>query len=335
MTIKFNNSYENLKMKRMIYLLNLTLLGSGGGMPTQNRFLSSMIIGYKGRKILIDCGEGTQVAMRKAHTGFRSIDIICITHFHGDHIFGLPGLLSTIGNSGRIAPITIIGPVGLAKIVEGLLVAIPYLPYDINLIEAPKVDLGFSLSLNILQESSNSDYQHNEVIISTLVLEHSLPCLGYSFYIPRRPKFLSEKAIKYEIPKEKWSILQNGKAVKYKDNVYRPGQVLGEERRGIKLSYVTDTRPTDEIVGFIQEGNLFVCEGTYGDNGDIEKAIENKHMTFGEAAGLAREGNVDKLLLTHFSPAMEDPNVYIKNAKTVFDNTVIGYDRYTAILSYE
>ena len=300
-----------------------------------DRFLSSMIIGYKGRKILIDCGEGTQVAMRKAHTGFRSIDIICITHFHGDHIFGLPGLLSTIGNSGRVEPITIIGPGGLANIVEGLLVAIPYLPYDIHLIEDPKEDVVFSISSNILQESKKRDYLEEEMIISRLVLDHSSPCIGYSFYVPRRPKFLPEKAIEYGIPKEKWSILQSGKPIIYKDNVYRPSQVLGKERRGIKLSYITDTRPIDEIVSFIEESNFFVCEGTYGDSEDIEKAVENKHMTFEEAAELAWKGKVDKLLLTHFSPAMEDPKAYMKNAKTVFYNTIIGHDGYTKVLSYE
>ncbi len=329
------NIISIFKLKRMIYLLNLTLLGSGGGMPMPDRFLSSMIIGYRGRKILIDCGEGTQVAMRKTHIGFKDIDIICITHFHGDHLFGLPGLLSTIGNSGRVEPITIIGPVGLASVVEGFLVAEPYLPYDINLIEEPKLDLGFSIPKNILQESKKSGCQEDEMIISTLALDHSSPCLGYSFYIPRRGKFLPEKAIEYGIPKENWSILQSGKPIIYKDNVYRPSQVLGKERRGIKLSYITDTRPIDEIVGFIAESDFFVCEGTYGDSADIEKAVERKHMTFKEAAELAGKGKVDKLLLTHFSPAMGDPNTYIKHAKAVFDNTIIGHDGYTEVLSYK
>ncbi|HHW70330.1 MAG TPA: ribonuclease Z [Clostridiales bacterium] len=316
-------------------MLNLTLLGSGGGFPMPDRFLSSMIMSYKGRNILIDCGEGTQVAMRKAHTGFKATDIICITHFHGDHIFGLPGLLLTIGNSGRAEPITIIGPTGLVGIVEAFLAAIPYLPYDIKLIEAPEVDLGLNMFGNILCVDKKSSYEGDEIIISTLDLDHSSPCIGYSFYVPRRPKFLPEKAIEYGIPKEKWSILQSGKPITYKDNVYRPSQVLGKERRGIKLSYITDTRPIDEIVGFIEESNLFVCEGTYGDSGDIEKAVERKHMTFEEAAELARKGKVDKLLLTHFSPAMGDPNTYIKHAKAVFDNTIIGYDGYTKVLSYK
>lgn len=314
-------------------MLDLTLLGSGGGMPMPNRHLSSMIIGYEGRKILIDCGEGTQVAMRKVRSGFRAIDIICISHYHGDHIFGLPGLLSTIGNSDRKKPITIIGPVGLKKIMEGLLVSHAYLPYKINLIEAAKRDIGFRMSSGILQE--NIEDEKNEIIFSTLKLNHSSPCLGYSLYLPRNPKFYPEKAIDSGIPKQMWSKLQNGEEVHHEGKIYKPDMVLGEDRKGIKLSFVTDTRPTDTIPAFIEGSDLFVCEGTYGDNADIKKAIKNKHMTFKEAADLANEGKVKELLLTHFSPAMDNPSIFGSNARSIFKNTILGYDGYKRILNYD
>ena len=184
----------------MNILLNLTLLGSGGGFPMPDRFLSSMIISYKGRNILVDCGEGTQVAMRKAHTGFKATDIRCITHFHGDHIFGLPGLLLTIGNSGRIEPITIIGPIGLRDILDAFLTSIPYLPYDINLIEDPKLGLGFKIFGNVLQVKDRIATE-DEIIISTLDLEHSSPVSDIAF-IFQRDLSLPEKAIEYGIPKE-------------------------------------------------------------------------------------------------------------------------------------
>ena len=154
-------------------MVDVTLLGCGGGMPMPGRFLSATLINYKGKKILIDCGEGMQVSMRILGTGFKAIDIICITHGHGDHTVGLRGLLATIRNSGRIEPITIIGPEGIGNIINGLRVIAPYLPYEINIIENP------SEPLSIIEDME----------IFTLELEYSAPCIGYSFYFKRKPKF--------------------------------------------------------------------------------------------------------------------------------------------------
>ena len=319
----------------MIQLFNLSLLGSGGGMPMPNRFLSSLLINYKGRKILLDCGEGTQVAMRKMNTGFKSIDIICITHCHGDHIFGLPGLLSTIGNSDRTNPITIIGPKGIQDILRAMIVLIPYLPYDIHIVENPKGLLGISIISDILEVKDVGDVSNEDIIMDTLELDHSTPCIGYSFYLQRSPKFYREKAILNNVPKELWSRLQNGEIIVNESGRYEPNMVLGEERRGIKLSYMTDTRPIDTIPNFINESDLFVCEGTYSDSEDLEKAIKNKHMTFEEAANLAYKGKVNQLLLTHFSTAMDEPELYSKNAQDVFSNTIIGYDGLIKTLGFK
>lgn len=316
-------------------MIDIRLLGSGGGMPMPDRFLSSLIINYKGRKILIDCGEGTQVSMRKANTGFKSIDIICITHCHGDHIFGLPGLLSTIGNSYRTEPVIIIGPKGIEDIINGLKTAVPYLPYSIKVIEMSEGQLELALSDKGLNLKDEHDSLNKDIIISMLELDHSSPCIGYRFYIPRKSKFYPEKALMHNVPKEFWKILQNGETVIDRGKKYEPNMVLGEKRKGITLSYITDTRPIDTIIDFINESDLFICEGTYGDDEDVEKAIKNKHMTFSEAANLAKKGNVKELLLTHFSPSIDIPRLYEMNAINIFPNTVIGYDGFSKSLSFE
>ena len=345
-------------------MLDLALLGCGGGMPIPDRFLSSLLINYRGRKILIDCGEGTQVSMKMLGWGFKSIDIICITHMHGDHTVGLPGLLATIGNSGREEPLIIIGPEGIEKVINGLRTIVPYLPYDITIIENPKDSLKIKVVKNgievlneyksstFIKNNSSKDYIKNgedsinqyekyndmlscDIEISTLELDHSCPCIGYSLYINRKPKFNLEKAERNNVPKFLWSRLQKGEILVYEGIKYDSSRVMGRGRKGIKLSYITDTRPIDSIIDFIENSDLFICEGTYGQDEDLHKAIKNKHMTFREGAKLANRGNVSQLILTHFSPAMIDPESFKQNAIEVFPDTIIGKDRFIKTLSFK
>ena len=311
-------------------MVDLCLLGCGGGMPMPFRNLSATLLSFKGRKILIDCGEGTQVSMRMVGWGFKSIDVICITHCHGDHIIGLPGLLSTIGNSGRIEPLTIIGPKGINEVVNGLMVITKYLPYEINIIENSR-----EVNLSIDNDSIEV-VEDGEIKIQTLELEHSIECLAYSFYFKRQRKFSLEKAIENNVPKVLWSKLQRGyeEVILYEGKEYIKEMVLGEKRRGIKISLITDSRPLDTMINFIEKSDLFICEGTYGSNDDIDKAIKNKHMTFKEAATLARDSSCKELLLTHFTPAMLEPKIYECNAKDIFKDTIIGEDRLIKNISF-
>lgn len=306
-------------------MLEVTLLGCGGGMPLPTRYLSATLLQYKGRKILIDCGEGTQVSMREINSGFKSIDIICITHIHGDHIIGLPGMLGTIGNSGRQQPLYIIGPEGIKEAVAAARVIAKYLPYEVIVIENPRTFI-----------EGLTDQLKGQVIIETLEVEHSSPCLAYKIYIKRQPKFDVEKAINNQVPRLLWNRLQRGEGViEYEGVTYVKEMVLGEQRKGIQVTLVTDTRPIDEIIPFIKKSDLFICEGTYGSLIDVDKAIQNKHMTFEEAATLAKMGGVNQLLLTHFGAAMTQPVDYKENATSIFEQTIIGEDHYSIQLNFK
>ncbi|UZW14204.1 ribonuclease Z [Clostridium pasteurianum] len=301
-------------------MIDIYLLGCGGSMPVPNRSLTSLLVSVNGSKLLIDCGEGTQVSMKILGSGFKAIDAICFTHYHADHVAGLPGLLLTIANSGRVDPLTLIGPTGLKNVVNGMTVIAPMLPYELNLVEVQQEFYEFRL---------------NHMIIHTINCDHTLPCLGYSIEIKRMNKFNKEKAESNKIPTKFWSILQRGNRVQFNGEIFTPEMVLGDERKGIKICYITDTRPIDSIVNFIKESDLFICEGMYGDEKNIEKAIKNKHMTFKEAAILAKLGRVQELWLTHFSPALNDPEMYLEQTRSIFYNTVIGKDRIYKNINYK
>lgn len=303
-------------------MVNLTLLGCGGNVPLPNRFLSSVFMNFKGRKILVDCGEGTQVSMKMKNCGFKDIDLICITHTHGDHIIGLIGLLSTMGNSERTKPVTIVGPIGITEAM-GAITTLITLPYKLNIIENPSGL--FSLTDPILADLS----------IETITLDHSTECIGYNFHFTRHPKFDVEKANKNLVPRKYWNMLQKGITIMDEEKTYYPNMVLGENRKGIKISMITDTRPLDSIPTFINGADLFICEAMYGDEMDISKAIKNKHMLFREAASLAVRGNVKQLLLTHFSPSVDEPEIFKNNAKSIFENTIIGYDRFSTDINFQ
>lgn len=304
-------------------MLEVILLGCGGSMPIPNRYLSATLLKYKGRKILIDCGEGTQLSMKAINAGFKTLDLICITHLHGDHINGLPGLLATLGNSGRTDPIMIIGPIGTKTIFRALEIFVPHLPFVVKILER-------GLDLDLINPLDWSD----EVQISTLNLDHSSPCIGYRFEIKRHPKFVMEKAIANQVPKPLWSTLQKNQTATFGNKTYHQHMVLGEKRHGIVVSLVTDSRPIAEIIPFIYQSDLFICEGTYALDSDLEKAIYNKHMTFSEAAMLAKKGHVKNLWLTHFGVALRDPESYFEVAQRIFKETEIGKDHLERTLTF-
>ena len=302
-------------------MIDVCLLGTGGMMQLPNRWLTSLLIRYKGRMILIDCGEGTQIPVKMAGWGFKTIDAILFTHYHADHVAGLPGLLLTIGNSGREEPLTLMGPPGLVKVVEGLLVISPELPYELRLIELP--------------DSHNHELNIGDILIRSTPVDHWITCLAYGIEIKRQGKFDAERAKKLNVPVNYWRQLQKGAAITLEDRFITPEMVLGEPRKGIKVCYCTDTRPADGLAEFIKGADLFICEGMYGDEQDAVKAEQKKHMMFSEAGLLAKQGNVEELWLTHYSPSLIEPEEYIDAARSIFANTVAGSDLLTKTIRYK
>lgn len=302
-------------------MIEICLLGCGGMMPLPHRRLTAMLCRHNGKMILIDCGEGTQIPIKMLGWGFKSIDAICFTHYHADHVVGLPGLLLTLGNSGREEPLVIFGPPGLFKVIEGLTVIAPILPYEIKLVE--------------LSQDYKEINHIGEIIINSIPMDHTIPCLAYSFEVKRVGKFDVQKAKSNNIPMELWNPLHRGQILEYNSEMYTPDMVLGKERKGLKISYCTDTRPTEEIVNFIMDSDLFICEGMYGEDDKLPNAIEKKHMTFSEAATLAKLSNVKELWLTHYSPSLEVPEQFINFAKNIFENSFLGNDLKIKTLNFE
>lgn len=294
-------------------MLDICLLGTGGMMPMPSRFLTAMAARLNGHMMLIDCGEGTQVTMKMLGWGFKSIDVICFTHFHADHISGLPGLLLTIGNSGRTEPVTLIGPVGLIPIVEGLRRIAPELPFPIEYIE--------------LNKDVESPLQIGEFHISFCPADHMVRCFAYRIDVKRKGKFDAKKAEALHLPRPLWSKLQKEGTVEYEGKTYTADMVMGAERKGISVAYCTDSRPVDRIGELAHGVQLFICEGMYGEEEKKQKAIENKHMLFSEAAKLAQFAEAEQLWLTHFSPALHEPEEYLENAQKIFPNVELGEER--------
>ncbi len=281
-------------------------------MPLPYRWLTALMIRYNGSSVLIDCGEGTQIAIKEKGWSFKPIDVICFTHYHGDHISGLPGLLLTMGNAERTEPLTLVGPKGLERVVKALRVIAPELPFPIRYMEITEPEQTFEM---------------NGYRLKAFRVNHNVLCYGYTLEIDRAGRFDVERANAAGIPQRYWGILQKGGNVEADGNLYTPDMVLGPARKGLKIAYCTDTRPTDSIKKNAAGSDLFVCEGMYGEKDKLKKAREYKHMTFYEAAELAREADVGEMWLTHYSPSLTKPEEYMDEVREIFPRSVAAKDR--------
>lgn len=288
-------------------------------MPLPGRWTTSLITRYNGSSLLIDCGEGTQVAMKKAGWSFNPVDIICFTHFHADHIAGLPGFLLTMGNADRKEDLIIIGPKGVESVVNSLRVIAPELPFAIKFRELT---------------DSHETLEINGYVIEAFKVQHRVTCYGYSISIRRQGKFDVDEAKRLGIPLAFWNRLQKGESIDDGGRVYTPEMVLGPPRKGIKVTYCTDSRPVPVIAENAAGSDLFICEGMYGEDGKEAKAREYKHMTVYDAAALARDAGVKEMWLTHYSPSMVRPDEYLDKVRSVFAGTKMPRDGWTKTIDF-
>lgn len=301
-------------------MLDVCLLGTGGMMPLPYRKLTACMTRFNGHSLLIDCGEGTQVGIKERGWSVKPLDAICLTHFHADHVSGLPGLLLTLGNAERTEPLLVIGPKGVRNVVNSLRIIAPELPFSIEFYELTKKEHTIEM---------------NGYRLEAFQVKHNVPCYGYSMVIPRAGKFDPEKAKANNIPMKYWNRLQKGETLKDETGrILTSDLILGEPRQGIKLTYCTDTRPVPAISEHAAGADLFICEGMYGEDGKEKKAREYKHMTFYEAACLAKEAKVKKLWLTHYSPSLIRPEEFMGKVRNIFPRAAAGKDGKTVTLDF-
>ena len=288
-------------------MIDVVLLGSGATMPTPRRGVSAAVLQCGGRSILFDCGEGTQTALRREKLSPVKIDLIALTHYHGDHIFGLPGLLQTMDCLKREDALTITGPDGLA--------------------------------MRSLHRKWPAGAR-----LQRIPTEHRVPSQGYSFRLSRPAAFLPDKARAFGIPVPLWKqilaedptvpIQVNGKALEAEGRLVCGADVLGEVRKGLHVVFSGDTAVCDAMRRYARGADLLIHDATYGEDAQEEEAARWGHSTFRQAALLAKEAGVKCLWLTHFSQAMVSPEDSLMNARHVFENAVCGYDGLSIHLKY-
>ena len=301
-------------------MLEFCTLGTGGTLPIPERALSSLYVRVNGRSLLIDCGEGTQVGIRRLGWGFRCLDGMLLTHYHGDHCTGIAGLLLSLEKAGRDEPFHIWGPKGLKRVVEGLCVIVPPLSFAVLLHELPP---------------EGGDAELIGLKIHAFPVNHGgIPCFGYRMTLERGAVFDPEKATALGVPMQDWKRLQQGETIRYGLKKICPEDVTGGKRKGITLVFSTDTRPCETLEKHCADADLLILEGMYGTEEKMPQALKNHHMLFREAAEVARKTKPGGLLLTHFSTSMENPEEYLPAAREIFENTWTAADGQTVTMRY-
>ncbi len=277
--------------------------------PTKERNHSGIFLSYRGEGILVDCGEGIQRQLKIAEIKPTKITKIFLTHWHGDHVLGLPGLLQTLNSSEYEKKLEIYGPIGTKKSFEYMFKAFSF-----------KIDFEYKI-----KELSNNNFSLKEIVVSSLLLEHKIPCLGFSFTEKDRRRIKPAIIKKLGIPDGPLlGELQNNKKITWKGKEILPKETTYLVK-GKKISIILDTVLTKNVYSLAKDSNLLICESSY-DSSLEEKAKEYKHLTAKQAALLASQTNVKKLVLTHISQRYKTPKILLEDAKDVFEDVCVAYD---------
>ena len=293
-------------------------------MPLPNRHLTSVLLRREGDLFLFDCGEGTQVSLRRLNLRWKKISAIFVSHTHADHVTGIPGLLMLSSQVDRDDPLYIIGPPKIAEYIEASRRVLDmYINYEIVIREITEPGVV---------------YEGEGYHVRAFPLRHTKPCYGYALEEDARPgEFHPERAEALKVRRGPlWAALQSGRAVKAEDgSEVRPEQVLGPMRTGRKFSFVTDTLAFPAIADEVTDSDLLVCEGMF-ERALEETAREKKHMTAEQAAHIALAAKVKKLALIHYSPRYTEYELkqVIKEAQAVFPHSVLSRDRMILPIEY-
>ena len=301
------------------------MLGTGGTYPLTTRALASAYIRVAGVGILIDCGEATQIEMQKYGIGFNSTDYILITHMHADHVSGMLGMMLAFKQAQRTKPVTIVGPAGIKKYVETFLMITSKFGYPVNFVELRKGEPNLNIRTGLKKE----------VIIKSVPSLHSRPCFAYSIDLERKPKFIREKVEEEGIPVMYWKALSQGENIVFNNQIYKGSDFISKPRKGLKISYITDTRPLPHFRDFIKGSDIAVIEGMYRDSIFQDKANSEKHMTWDESVSLARNNSIGEVILTHYSPSLQIAPTDAALLKSKLSNATLGRDGLYRHLRYE
>jgi len=294
--------------------MKVIFLGTSGAIPTLQRSLPAVLLKRGTEQFMFDCGEGVQRQMLRAQTGFHKKLKIFLTHIHGDHVLGLPGLLQTMALMDRQKPVEIYGPVGTAYFLECLQKALQFgLTYPVEVHEVAEAGIVCN---------------KEEYMVAAECSNHVVTSFAYAFVEKPRPgKFYPKKAQALGVPEgQLWSKLQHGEKITLPDgSIVKPEDVSGPKRRGRKIVYTGDTRPFSAFAGFASGADLVIHEATFDDE-LAEKADLDGHSTPKQAAEAAKNAKAKKLVLTHISARYSDASVLLDQARRVFENTQVAED---------